>query len=317
MPTFGTGIQVATNVLIVDDFTLILQRIPDHEQLLEKTTCRYSLFSALDHAAQPGSYRVSIEKTENLDEHNQFSGRIPLKPQYPWSAALKNGKWTKMKRGLGENVEAWWFLECIEDIWLEIDGFIEQRYQSKLLEDLELWEIFRYLQPEERAAGLQDSKYHLSAPQRYAPEKWRAVAIHEAFEAYGIDVGSEAIAGPESNTLYLGKDSQDFRGIHKATGQAIEITATEVAGQKLSEALKIADETVRRTLQLCAASPEKHLIVKLRVDKEAFHALLERKPPPARKRRLLGAVGPGSQGLKKIQNRTRGSYARCQGLILR
>lgn len=37
----------------------------------------------------------------------------------------------------------------------------------------------------------------------------------------------------------------------------------------------------------CATSPTMDLIVKLRVDKEAFNALLERKAPPAKKRRLV------------------------------
>lgn len=34
-----------------------------------------------------------------------------------------------------------------------------------------------------------------------------------AFEAYGIDVGPEAIAGMERNTLYLDSETRDLKGI--------------------------------------------------------------------------------------------------------
>lgn len=327
--------EVSAEALTVNDFTLILQRMPNGEQVLEKTTCRHPLCLAPDHASQPGSYRVSIEKAENLEEQNEFSQSIPLTPLHPWSAKLKNGERAKTKRGLGKEVKAWWCLECIENIWLELDGFQKQRYQYKRSEDPELWEIFRFLQPEERAAGLHDSEYHLSAPQRYALEKWRAVAMYEAFEAYGIDVGSEAVFGVEPNTLYLEPDTRDIKGIDEVTGQAVEVKATRVAGKKLSDALRYADDEVHRRHQLlrqatpaayttttksaapvtsvdllqasdvqakveeeevgveatvkeeCAASSEQHLIVKLRVDREAFNALLEKKAPPAKKRRLV------------------------------
>jgi len=192
-----------------------------------------------------------------------------------------------------------------------------------------------HLKGEPLAVTTYDREYHLSAPQKYALEKWRAVAVHETFEAYGIDVGPEAVAGMESNTLYLNPESRNFKGLDKVTGQAVEVMATQVAGKKLSTVLQFADEIVRQRRQLlqqateapytetttsaapgtsgaspqtsdsqvkvdmeelavevtvkeeCAASPKEDLIVKLRVDKEAFNALLDEKAPPAKKRRLV------------------------------
>ncbi len=80
--------------------------MPNDEQVLEKPLCRGPLCPALDHASQPGSYRVSIEKAGNLEEQNEFSRSILLTPLHPLSTKLRIREQAKAKQGLVKDVEA-------------------------------------------------------------------------------------------------------------------------------------------------------------------------------------------------------------------
>lgn len=114
----GSSTEDLHLLLIADSYDLVLQRMPEHwDDIAKKTTCRHPFCPSRDHVSQPGTLRVSIEKSEKSVDSNDgldFDLEIPLEPLYPWSKSLKNGPWSRDRRGIGKEVVAWWCLSCME-----------------------------------------------------------------------------------------------------------------------------------------------------------------------------------------------------------
>lgn len=270
--------------------------MPEDRNRFEKTTCRHPFCPATDHASQPGEYRVSVERASHFEDISPFSQRIPLRPQHPWSGKLKFGGRACEKRGLGRNVESWWCLVCAENIWLELDGFILPSSIGPRRLEPELYELLGDLQPERRAAGPTDRLYHLSAPQIYTLEKWRAVGLHKAVENYGIDPGPEAVSGAEPDTLYPNSGVRDLDSVDDITGRPIFVEVHDVAEKRLSEVMRMVDEKIESQRQLLLASdpttrpstsapllggdspqtPQNGLVVRLPISHRMAKFLLER-----------------------------------------
>lgn len=148
-------------------------------------------------------------------------------------------------------MESWWCLECAENVWLELDGFIKPSSVGPQRQQPELYELFKDLQPESRIEGPDDRLYHLSVPQKYALEKWRAIGLYKAVKNYGIDPGPEAVSGAEPETLYLNPELRDLDGIDAVTGRSVLVTANDIAGKSLSGAMRLVDEEIEAQRQLC------------------------------------------------------------------
>lgn len=106
------------------------------------------------------------------------------------------------------------------------------------------------LQAEYRTEGPDDRLYHLSDPQRYTLEKWRAAGLHQAVIKYGIDPGPEAVSGPESETLYLNSELRDLDSMDAVTRRPVLVTAKDIAGKLLSEAMRLVDEKTKAQRRL-------------------------------------------------------------------
>jgi len=228
--------------------------MPENKDSFQITTCRHPFCPATDHASQPNTYRVSIERASNFEDISPFSQRIPLRPQYPWSGKLKYGMRACEKRGLGKNVESWWCLECVENIWLELDGFIKPSSTGPQRQEPELYELLKDLQPEYRTAGPKDRLYHLSAPQVYTLEKWRAVGQHKAVAKYGVDPGPEAVSGAEPDTLYRDSEVRDLDSVDGMTGRPVSVEVYDVADRRLSEVMRMVDERIESQRRLFCES---------------------------------------------------------------
>lgn len=210
--------------------------MPSDWEDFEQTTCRHPYCPATDRSSQPRSYRISVERSTNFEEDSVFSHTIPLQPQFPWGPGLKSGRYAAPKRGLGKDVLSWWCLSCIEQVWLEGEGFIKFRYQYKRTDEPELWELLRNVTPETRTGGPKDRLYHLSPMQRDAIEAWRVAKDYEWECQYGA--GPSELTHPPEPAIILTDD--------ETTGERVVVALHELAPQTLSEALETVDDNVER-----------------------------------------------------------------------
>ena len=185
---------------------------------------------------------MSIEPKDNFNPRSRYSTHIPLTPLHVWSNKLKFGPYARTKRGLGRNVEAWWCLPCLEEVWLEGKGFIKQPFDHTRLDRPDVDDL-SMIYPEERSGGVNGGLYHLPSPHRYGLEKWRATIQHEQ-SLNGVTMGPNAVGGQDRGTLYEDEAVRDLRGIDEETGEAVEVTACQVRGKRLSEVFRLVDESV-------------------------------------------------------------------------
>lgn len=154
---------------------------------------------------------------------------------------MKYGARAHEKRGEGKDVIVWWCLHCIEAVWLKEEGFkIRARDRQGAQPDRTDLGI---IDVEDRVQGPHNAEYCLSDPQICSVEKWKAV-INFDDRAKGIYQQPGYVLGREPGTLYENQQARDEIGIDELTGDVIEVSVTEVRGQKLSEVLRLVDEKV-------------------------------------------------------------------------
>ena len=174
------------------------------------------------------------------------------------------------KRGEGENVKAWWCLACLENVWLELDGFIKRPDEVERPDRLDM-EQLSTIYPESRARGTNNPLFHLSSPQEYGVAKWKATIHHKWWEE-GTQMGEEAVYGSEEGTVYEDAATRDMKGVDEVKGEVVEITAHQVRGKRLSEVLRLVDENValkRQQAADAAAPPPTRQRLKLTVKRKA------------------------------------------------
>jgi len=267
--------------------------MPDNRADFQKTTCRHPYCSAPDRVFAPGAYRVSIERSANFEDSSTFSQQIPLKPLYPWGPGLKSGKYSVPKRGLGEDMLAWWCLACLESVWLEGNGFIKFRYQYKRSEDPELWELLANMRPEARSRGEQNRLYHLSDLRTQAVEAWRWAQDYQWEANYG--------AGPDPSAG--NPDLVDLESLDGTTGQTIKISLHRVAEKTLSEILRVVDEKIERerqsSRQANQSAPDETLRTENPLASESTATVLDMSPESASPDETVSSGQPDVQRVTK------------------
>ena len=152
---------------------------------------------------------------------------------------------------------------------------------AKRPEDPELWEQLLRVRLEKRTAGINDLLYHLTGPQRFAVEKWRAIEQYRIRKQYDDEMETGNVFGNEPMTLYESAAIRNMDSIDKATGRTVTIRAADAQDKKLSEVLSIMDAKVERLHR--ALAPPKKLIVKFHLGKRIAeattmeHAVLQKK----------------------------------------